>query len=157
MQQIYLTLTFCLTLLENRLFTSNRNKRFRRLPRSNTFWWESVWKNYSDDRFKQTFRLSRSTFTFVLSQIRHKLVEEYVAEEPISPEKRLGICLYRLARGDYMYTMVETVGLAESTVCKIIKEVCNVNVENPWTNAVDRHFPKSVDDFRNKLQVMESE
>ena len=69
LQQINFTLTFCLTLLENQLCRKKRNRRFRRLPRSNTFWWESVWNNYSDDRFKQTFRLSRSTFTFVLSNI----------------------------------------------------------------------------------------
>ena len=68
------TLTFCLTLLKNQLFTKKRNRHFCRLPRSNTFWWESVWTSYSDDRFKQTFRFSRSTFTFVLSHIRHKLV-----------------------------------------------------------------------------------
>ena len=59
----------CLTLLENQLFTKKRNRRFRRLPRTYTFWWEIVWNSYSDDLFKQTFRLSRSTFTFVLSQI----------------------------------------------------------------------------------------
>ena len=117
LHQINFTLTFCLTLLENQLFTKKRNRRFRRLPRSNTFWWESVWNSYSDDRFKQTFRVSRSTFTFVLSHIRHKLVKEYVAEELISPEKHLGICLYRLARGDYLYTVAEMAGLAESTNC----------------------------------------
>ena len=115
LQQINFTLTFCLTVLENQLFTEKRNRRFRRLPRSNTFWWESVWNNYSDDCFKQTFRLSRSTFTYVLSHIRHKLVKEYVAEELISPEKHLGICLYPLARGDYLYTVAEMAGLAEST------------------------------------------
>ena len=93
LQQINVTLTFCLTLLENQLFTKKRNRRFRYLPRSNTFWWESVWNSYSDDCFKQTFHLYRSTFTFVLSHMRHKLVKEYVAEEPISPEKCLGICL----------------------------------------------------------------
>ena len=59
----------CLTLLENQLFTKKRNRRFRRLPRTNTFWWEIVWNSYSDDLFKQSIRLSRSTFTFVLSQI----------------------------------------------------------------------------------------
>ena len=68
---------------------------------------------------EQTFRLSRSTFTFVFSHIRHKLVKQYVAEEPVSPEKRLKICLYRLARGDYLYTVAEMVGLAESIVVKL--------------------------------------
>ena len=124
-----------------------KNRPLRRFPRSSTFWWESVWSSYSHDRFKQTFRLSRSTFTFVLSHIRHKLVKEYIAEEPISPEKRFGICLYRLARGDYLCAVAEMTGLAESTVCKIAIELCNAIIENLWTDAGDRHFPKSVDDF----------
>ena len=96
MQQINFMLTFCLTLLENQLFSKKRNRCFRHLPRSNTFW-----NCYSDDRFKQTFCLSYSTFMFVLSHIWRKLVKEYIAEEPVSPEKCLGICLYHLARGDY--------------------------------------------------------
>ena len=80
------TLTFCLTLLEKQLFSKKRNRCFRRLPRSNTFWWEIVWNSYSDYCFKQTFHLSHSTFTFVLFHIQHKLVKEYVAEEAISPK-----------------------------------------------------------------------
>ena len=48
-------------------------------------------------------------------------------------------------------------GLAESTVCKIATEVCNAIIENLWTDTVDKHFSKSVDDFRNKLQEMECE
>ena len=46
-------------------------------------------------------------------------------------------------------------GLTESIVCKIVTEVRNAILENLWTYAVDRHFPKSVDDFHNKLQEME--
>ena len=152
LHQINFTSTFSLTLLENQLFTKKRNRSFRRLPRSNRFWWENVWNSYSDDRFKQIFRLSCSTFRFVLSHIRHKLVKEYVAEEPISPEKRLGICLYRLTRADYLYTVAEMAGLAESTVCKIVIEVCNAIIENLWADAVDRHFPKSVDDFATSFR-----
>ena len=49
------------------------------------------------------------------------------------------------------------VGFAESTVCKIVIDVCNAILENLWTNAVDTHFSKSVDDFRNTLQEMECE
>ena len=50
------------------------------------------------------------------------------------------------------------VGLAKSTVRKIDIEVCNAILENLWTDdAVDRYFPKSVDDFLNKLQEMECE
>ena len=84
-------------------------------------------------------------------------MKEYVAEEPISPEKRFGICQYRLARRDYLYTVTEMTGLEGSTVCKIVMEVCNAIIENLWTDAGDKHFPKSVDDSSHKLQEMECE
>ena len=64
-----------------------------------------------------TFRVSRTTFNFVLSKIQHRIQKEYVTEELIPPEERLVICLYRPGRGDYLHTMAEMVGLAESTVC----------------------------------------
>ena len=55
--------------------------------------------------------------------------------------------------------MAEMAGLqfAKSSVCKIVIEVCNAIIENLWTDAVDKHFPKSVDYFCNKLQEMECE
>ena len=70
---------------------------------------------------------------------------------------RLGICLYRLARGDYMYTIGEMAGVAESTVCKIVIEVCEDIVETLWTDAVDKYFPKSKNDFKNSLLDMGEE
>ena len=48
------------------------------------------------------------------------------------------------------------VGLSESTVCKIFIEVYNAML-NFWKDAVDSHFPKSVDDFWKKLQKIECE
>ena len=62
LQQISFNLILCLNLLENKLKSQKRNRRFRRFPRNNILWWESVWNDYSDECFKQTFRLSRSTF-----------------------------------------------------------------------------------------------
>ena len=78
--------------------------RCRRLGR-NIGWWDTVWNTYSDAMFKKTFRISRSTFKFILNRIGPFLARQTVTEEPISPELRLAICLYRLGRGDYLYTL----------------------------------------------------
>ena len=40
---------------------------------------------------------------------------------------------------------------------QIVIDACNAIIENLWTDALGRHFPKSADDFRNKLQEMECE
>ena len=66
-------------------------------------------------------RVSRTTFNFVLSKIQHRVQKEYATEEPIPPEQRLAICFYRLGHGDYLCTIAGMVGLAESTVCQIMK------------------------------------
>ena len=65
--------------------------------------------------------------------------------------------MYRLGRGDYLYTIAEMVGLAESTVCQIVVEVCKAIVEELWSEAVGRHFPKSDEDFKEKLLDMDAE
>ena len=49
------------------------------------------------------------------------------------------------------------VGLAESTVCQILVEVSNAIVEELWSETVDRHFPKSDEDFKEKLLDMVAE
>ena len=86
----------------------------RRLLR-NSGWWDTVWKYYSEARFKKTFRVTRGTFLYILSRIRQQLERQTVTEDPIYPELRLAICLYRLGRGDYFYTIAEMTGLVVST------------------------------------------
>ena len=51
-------------------------------------------------------------------------------EKPISAEMRLTVCLFRLGRGDYHYTLGEMCGIAESTVCQIVIEVSRAIVDS---------------------------
>ena len=120
------------------------NRSCRRLPR-NMGWFNLVWSTYSDERFKKTFRISRTTFQFILQRIRHVLDRDTVTEEPISPEFRLAIALYRLSRGDYYYTIAEMTGLGVSTVCTIVNEVTRAIVDNLWDKCVCQQLPKSED------------
>ena len=99
-------------------------KRSIRRHSRNIGWWENVWATYNDKRFKDVFRVSRETFLDILSYNRPCLERQTVTEEPISPELRLAVCLYRLGRGDYLYTVSELVGLGASTVCTIVTDVC---------------------------------
>ena len=57
----------------------------RRFAR-NRGWWRVVWLTYSSRRFKQTFRVSRDTFTYILDRIKHVLERKTVVEEPVPPE-----------------------------------------------------------------------
>jgi hypothetical protein len=73
----------------------------------------------------------------VLNRIRHELVRKTVNIRSILPECRFGICLYRLARGGYYYTLSEMTGLGVSTINGIVSEVCQSIVENMLENQVE--------------------
>ena len=79
--------------------------------------------------FKDIFRITRATFCYTLGNIREALERETLVEEPIPPELGLAVCLYRLGRGDYLYT-----ALGNSTVCSIVIEVCEEIIKTVyWT------------------------
>ena len=150
-------LNVCFLLL---LISSQRNnvtpvsRSCRRLTR-NIGWWENTWNNYSEARFKKTFRVSRSTFRYILNRIGPFLARETVTEDPISPELRLALCLHRLGRGDYFYTIAEMAGLGVSTVCSIVNEVFQVLVDHLWSDCVSSHMLKTQDDFKKKMLDMD--
>ena len=116
----FFNLAFLLVLLiSQRNITVPRPVRSCRRLKRNTGWWGNICNTYSDARFKKTFRVSRDTFNFILNRIAPFLTRQIVTEEPIMPATRLAICLYRLGRGDYLYTISEMSGLGVSTVSSI--------------------------------------
>ena len=155
-RQLIIVCILSLLLVTSRgIAVTNKYKRScRRLERNNG-WFNLVWSTYSEQCFKKTFRVSRETFSFILARIRHALERDTVNEEPISPECRLAIGLYRLARGDYYYTIAEMTGLGVSSVCTICSEVTRAIVENMWEDCVNKHLPKTPEEFKTKIVDME--
>ena len=96
--------------------------------------------------------MPRNVFTLILGKIEHELDKAVVTEEPISPACRLGICLYRLARGDYYYTLSEMSDLGIATIQGI---VCEAIVHNLWHDAISVHFPSSEEHMKEKIIDME--
>ena len=84
-------------------------------------------------------------------------LEMIVTEEPISPEFRLAIALYRLSRGDYYYTIAEMTGLGVSTMCTIVNEVTRTIVDNLWGECIGQQLPKSEEHFKEKIVDMEEQ
>ena len=105
-RRMWLLRIFILTTLPISAEKSVAVRLCERLQRNNG-WFDLVWNTYSETRFKKTFRASKATFNFILSRIEHDLQRDTVAEDPIPPAFRLAVCLYRLARGDYFYTIAE--------------------------------------------------
>ena len=129
----------------------------------NTGWWENAWHNYSEARIRKTFRISQSTFRYILlfrycSDTYHIgpfLARETVTEHPISTELRLVLCLYRLGREDHLYAFSEMAGVGISMVCSIVNEVCQVLVDHLWSECVSSQMRKTQDDFKKKMLDMD--
>ena len=61
-----------------------------------------------------------------------------------------------VGEGDYHF-ISEMVGHGEATVCLIIKEVCEALVDFMRDPAVQKHFPKSVEEFEDAIVNMNTE
>ena len=114
-----------------------------------------VWNTYSEKRFKQTLRVSRGTFQFILNRIRHDLERVVVCEDPIPLDMRLAICRYRLGCRDYYFTIDEMSEVGVSTVAGITEDVWDTIINNLWNDSVVNHFPKNEQTFREKMLNME--
>ena len=121
----------------------------------NTGWWDLAWSTYDDKRFKETFRVTRPTFMYILNNIHVLLEKETLTEAPISTEFRLATCLYLLGRVDYMYTISEMTGFGVSTVCSVVVDVSEPIIKELWTPTVGKHFPSSKEDFVSGMRDFE--
>lgn len=128
-------------------------RRFQR----NKGWWENVRDTYNDNRFFETFRMSRATFYHILAKISEHISREWVVEEPLAPDFRLAVTIYRLTRGDYIYTIGEMCGIAKATVCAIVNETCRVIVDHLWDDNVKMLFPEKENDFQQSMETFGKE
>ena len=78
-------------------------------------WFQKVWNAYNDKRFK-CFWILRETFNFILNRIGHHPTHDTTDEEPILPQERLLICLYRLNWSHYYHVIAEMTGPGLTTV-----------------------------------------
>ena len=148
-------LLICLLLQSLEDENVRRSCRCRRSHR-NVGWWELVWATYDEGRFNKTFQVTRKTFNVILKSIRPDIEKDVVTELPVSPECRLAICLYRLGRGDYLYTIAELFGLGLATVHQIVKEVCEATIRNLWEVSMQVDFPTTEQDFIDKMVDMKT-
>lgn len=91
----------------------------------------------------------------ILERIRQPLERKTIAEQPISPECRLAVCLYRLGRGDYYFTISQLTGLGVSTISEIVSEVTQAIIDFLWDECINNKFPQTQDDFKDKVINME--
>ena len=87
-------------------------------------WWDYGFCNWTNNQFKKRLKVNRETFNDILESMRELLTKETTKfKEPVSPERQLGMTLYRLAHGCSFITAGDLFGIVPCTACKIFNEV----------------------------------
>ena len=96
------------------------------IEKRNSQWWDNGYCNWTNNQFKKRLRVSRETFDGILESMRGLLLKETTKfKEPVSPERQLGLTLYRLAHGCSYNTAGDLFGVASCTCCLLVKYSTN--------------------------------
>ena len=133
------------------MLNANRKQRGQNEERSNS-WWTVGYENWDEESFKKRLRVNRTTFEFILNQIRDRLEKTptYTIPNPTPPSTQLSLCLYRLASGCTLLTVGDLFGVAESTAQGIFADVCKALVECLYDRYVQ--MPKGIDEWSEELK-----
>ncbi len=115
------------------VYFSSVNARCGRLwmkPRS-CYWWDDVvLGTFTSDDWLTNFRMSKSTFDYVCLKLSpHIGKSDTVMRKAIEPKKRVALTLWFLATGVDFRTVGHLFGVSKSSVCLIVKEICNTIVK----------------------------
>lgn len=132
----------------------------------NERWFENTLPGLGDHNFKQSFRVSPSTFRFIVHRLRPVLEREVTnMREPIPVEKVVAIALYKLCSSAEDRTVAHIFAVGRSTVNGIYKEFCEAVVdvlEEDWLKMVtsdemEQHIRefKAVLDFPQGVGAMD--
>ena len=83
-------------------------KKTRRKPRSccrfvkNQGWWETIRDTHNNNKFYETFRLSRTSFYYISNKVSDEIEKKVVTKLPIPPDFTLAVTIYKLSRCLYI-------------------------------------------------------
>lgn len=97
---------------------------------SSSHFWDTVVCRFTAHDWKENFRVSKETFTYLCNQLRSRIQRMNTRmRQAISVEKRLAVTLWSLATPAEYRTIGHVFGIARSTVCRIVHETCKAIVE----------------------------
>ncbi|CAN7946620.1 unnamed protein product, partial [Ixodes hexagonus] len=92
-------------------------------------WYEMTLPHLPDSGFRENFRVSRSTFNYIVSICEHLRRQDTNMRRAIPLDKRVAIGLYRLATSAEDRTVANVFGVERSSVNVAFKEFCRAIVQ----------------------------
>lgn len=95
----------------------------------NERWFEDTLPHLGEEFFKQSFRVSSSTFRYIVEACRSALQhEDTTMRAAISVEKRVAVSLYKLCSSAEDRSIAHLFGIGRSTVNTLYREFCEAVV-----------------------------
>ncbi|CAK6977085.1 uncharacterized protein LOC127636332, partial [Scomber scombrus] len=98
-------------------------------PRSR-YWWDTIVPDFTSVQFMQNFRVSRESFQYICSQMRHVMGKRNTNYRLCVPiQKRVAIAIWKLATGGEYRTISHLFGVGLSTVFNCVQDFCNAVIK----------------------------
>ena len=87
-------------------------------------------QNFTNEEWVENFRISKPTFMFLCQQVKKNIEQKNThLRDSISVQQRIAVTLWYLATCTEYRTIEHLFGIARSTVCLIIHDICQANVD----------------------------
>ncbi|CAM8904168.1 unnamed protein product [Rhodiola kirilowii] len=105
---------------------TGQNRRLWVKDRSNSWWERCKRSDFPEEEFKKAFRMSRSTFDMICSELDSVVTKkDTMLRAAIPVRQRVAVCIWRLATGEPLRLVSRRFGLGISTCHKLVLEVSN--------------------------------
>ena len=93
--------------------------------RSDHWWGHIVSNTFTEDDWLENFRMSHNTFLHVCDELRNDetMKEDTIMRQCIHVEKRIAICIWRLATNSSYREIGQLFGVSKASVCQIVNSV----------------------------------
>ena len=94
-------------------------------------WWDRIINQcFNPDDWLENFRMSECTFNYICEELKPAIErQDTVMRRAIPVRQRVGIALWRLSTNSDYRTIAHLFGVSRSTVCVIVRDVCNAIVQ----------------------------
>ena len=97
--------------------------------RSFTWWNRIVHGSFTKEDWLKNFPMSKGTFLYLCQELRHTISRHDTQMRKVLPcEMRVAITLWQLGTNDSYRTFRHLFGVSRSSLCYIVKEVCQAIV-----------------------------
>lgn len=136
------------------VFTHLPVRRVWTKPRSKLFW-EETCQGWNERDWVENFRMSKEAFNRLCVELSpHILKRDTNFRKAIAVRHRVAITLYWLADTAQYRTIANLFGVGKSTVCGIVKQVCEVIVRILLPRYI--YVPRSRQEVQEKIDGFES-